>query len=418
MNGLKKTAMCMTMLAPVFVGFVVVAAPSSERCGSSVDANTIKKKDYEAARATPQPIDLWKIEGDRFRANKRTSAELRKMKTYGYPIELVCPMIQGAAKYVVEIKGVRGCGEMLTVEGEGNCFVFDEKALPPGRYQWAAAAYTKEGQCLGDVEVIEPVMVFRVTGSEPPVRTGKQALLDLRHSNGFIRGWGYYTYGQYMMKDLLERAGFEVYVNERDMLTAQMLKGIDLMIVNYYWTGWTDFRSYAESELSAIADFVSGGGSLLVAGCDKPGGGKMIQAGNRLVEQFGLRFMLLDSAKYPVKVENVDDLGVIAFDNPLLLQLPVAVEGRGYPLLAFEDTPVAAAVQYGNGRIIVAGVGMSFLDCYLGDCQSREPFHMLLFYDFIRYLTGVDWTMHCEEQSVRQVVQRCPSLRLREYGDT
>ncbi len=106
--------------------------------------------------------------------------------------------------------------------------------------------------------------------------TGEQALLDLRHSNGFTRGWGYYSCGRYMIKDLLERAGFEVYVNERDMLKARMLKGIDLVIVDYYRTGWTDFRSYAESEMSAIAGFVSGGGSLLVAGCHKPGGGQMI----------------------------------------------------------------------------------------------------------------------------------------------
>jgi hypothetical protein len=78
-------------------------------------------------------------------------------------------------------------------------------------------------------------------------------------------------------------------------------------------------------------------------------------------------------------------------------------------LLQFDDIPIVKAKQFGNGKVIVAGVGMSFLDCYLGDFEHREPLHLLMFYDFIKYLTGIEWQKSCEQKFVEMVMSRCQS---------
>lgn len=413
MNNLQKTAMWIMIVIQIFGGFPLVAARSNEPNVDAPDGREVK--DYEAAKTTPQPFHLWKVKEYGCGGNPRTAKELRKMITYGYPVELICPLIDGAAKYVAQIKGVRGCAELRSFESETNFFHLDESALLPGRYQWATSIYTEEGEWLGDVEVIEPVEIFCVTESTPPTRNGKQVLLDLRHTAGHIRGWGYYNHAQYMIKALLEEAGFQVYVNEKNLLTLERLDGIDLLVMNYYWVGWPGFQSYLKSELSAIREFVLQGSSLLVVGCDRSdGGGKMTEAGNQLVKEFGLNFVLLDPAKELRKAKVIDEQGIISFANPLSIQLPVGIDGEGHLLLALEDIPVAKAMEYGSGRLIVAGVGMSFLDCYLGDCEHREPFHLLLFYDFVRYLTDVDWSRYCGNEFVERVFYRCPSLRPRE----
>lgn len=413
MNSSKKNIMWIMLVFQIFGGFPFVAAQDNE---PNAEARQVREvKDYEAAKTIPQPIHLWKVKKFGCGGNPRTAKELRKMLTYSYPIELVCPLIDGAAKYVAQIKGVRGCGELLSFESETNFFHLDETALPPGRYQWAASVYTEEGQWLGDVEVIEPVEIFCVAKTTLPLQNGKQVLLDLKHTAGHIRGWGYYNHAHYMIKELLEEAGFQVHVNEKNLLTPEMLDGIDLIVMNYYWVGWPGFQSYLKSELSAIREFVLQGGSLLVVGCDRSdGGGKMTEAGNQLVKEFGLNFVLLDPAKELRKAKVIDEQGIISFANPLSIQLPVGIDGEGHLLLALEDIPVAKAMEYGSGRLIVSGVGMSFLDCYLGDCEHREPFHLLLFYDFVRYLTDVDWSRYCGNEFVERVFYRCPSLRPRE----
>ncbi len=412
MNIFKTTSMWITVIIQICVCFGFAAGQDDKP-----DANTSKSpvvRDYEAAKTIPQPIDLWKVKKFGCGGNPRTAKELKKMQTYGYSLELVCPLIDGAAKYVAQIKGVRGCGELRSFESETNFFHLDELSLPPGRYQWAASVYTEEGEWLGDVEVIEPVEIFCVAGSTPLTKNGKKVLLDLKHTAGHIRGWGYYNHAHYMIKELLEKAGFQVKVNEENLLTPEKLDGIDLLVMNYYWVGWPGFRAYLNSELSAVRKFVQNGGALLVAGCDRPdGGGKMVKAGNQFVSEFGLNFVLLDPANKPGKAKVVDNQGIISFANPLHIQLPVAVDGRGHPLLALEDIPVAKSIEYGKGRLVVAGVGMSFLDCYLGDCESREPFHLLLFYDFIRYLTDVDWISYCDKGFVDQIFNRSPNFRLR-----
>ena len=71
-----------------------------------------------------------------------------------------------------------------------------------------------------------------------------------------------------------------------------------------------------------------------------------------------------------------------------------------------EGVPIAKARQFGRGKVLVAGVGMSFLDCYLGDVERREPLHLLMFYDFIRYLTGIDWEQHCKVEFIELITSR------------
>jgi hypothetical protein len=56
--------------------------------------------------------------------------------------------------------------------------------------------------------------------------------------------------------------------------------------------------------------------------------------------------------------------------------------------------------------VIAAGVGMSFLDCYLADFKNRQPLHSIMFYDFIRYLTRIDWKESCKQEFIEKILSR------------
>ena len=98
---------------------------------------------------------------------------------------------------------------------------------------------------------------------------------------------------------------------------------------------------------------------------------------------------------------------IISFEKPIQVQLPLSVQdANATAILQFDDLPIVKAKQIGKGKVIVAGVGMSFLDCYLGDFESREPLHLIMFYDFIKYLTNIDWKKHCKQEFINTVLSR------------
>jgi hypothetical protein len=290
-----------------------------------------------------------------------------------------------------------------------NRLRLEKTDIVPGRYQWSVSVYDKHGNFMGDVETVNPVEIFAIEDPEPVAANGKKALIDLNHSAGHIRGWGYYNHAQYMTKELLENAGFDVEVNERDLLTTDSLKSVDLLICHYYWTGWPGFRPYLKSELSAVLGFVENGGSLLVIGCDREDGGNMSKAANELVKEFGLMFELDEISEQNGLAKPARDQNVISFDKPVQVQLPVSVQGEdAITLLQLDGLPIVKAKQFGRGKVIAAGVGMSFLDCYLGDFERREPLHLVMFSDFIKYLTDIDWKKSCKQDFVEIVLSRFP----------
>ncbi|MHC4166086.1 MAG: HEAT repeat domain-containing protein [Planctomycetota bacterium] len=371
-------------------------------------AGTPHRRDYVAALSVPQPLELWMTKRYGCGGNPRTQQKLRTDVKRRYPISLTWPLIRGASKYVVQIEGVRGSQPATSFESAKNCLHLGEPDIAPGRYRWSVSVYDNRGRLMGDIETIDPVEVFAIDGPEPFAANGKKVLIDLSHSAGHVRGWGYYNHAQYMTKELLEEAGFEVELNERDLLTAEKLESVDLLICNYYWTGWPDFRAYLKSEIIAVRDFVDRGGSLLLVGCDrKDGGNQMSAAGNELAGEFGLRFQLDEIGGQEHTALPDGEQNIISFGKPIPVQLPVGVEGdAGITLLRFGGVPIARADRFGDGKLVVAGTGMSFLDCYLGDFQNREPLHLILFYDIIRYLTGVDWKQNCRHEFVERVLSR------------
>jgi hypothetical protein len=370
-------------------------------------------RDYKAARNIPQPIEIWKAKEYGYGGSSRTQQNLYTDIKRQYPIQLTWPLIQQAGKYVIKIKGVRGSRPVKSFESITNNLRLDKADVVPGRYQWSVSVYDKLGHFMGDIETIDPIEIFAIEETESIAANGKKVLLDLNHSAGHVRGWGHYNHGQYMTKELLEKSGFKVQVNERDLLTAESLQSVDLLICHYYWAGWPGFRAYLKSELSAVRQFIENGGSLLVIGCDrKDGGGKMSEAANELIKEFDLMFDLVDISRQHglAKTASKQNIISISFKKPIPIQLPVGAHGKdAVTLLQFDDIPIVKAKQFGNGKVIVAGVGMSFLDCYLGDFEHREPLHLLMFYDFIKYLTGIEWQKSCEQKFVEMVMSRCQS---------
>lgn len=366
-------------------------------------------RDYEAALKVPQSIEVWKVKEYGCGGNPRTWDELQKDGEKEYPVTLKWPLIQGAHKYVVSLKGLRGSRPQKSLESQANSLCLTRADMEPGRYQWSVSVYDKGENFMGDIEPIEPVEIFAVKDPEPVEPNGKKVLIDLNHCAGHTKGWGFYNHSQYMTKELLENAGFEVEVNERDVLTQERLGAVDLLICNYYWAGWPGFRPYLESELSAVREYVEKGGSLLVVGCDRNDvGGKMYRAGNQLVNELGFSFELDEIEKDFGTADVTDDQNVITFTKPIAIQLALGVQGQdATTLLLFDGVPIAKAKQLGRGKVIIAGVGMSFLDCYLGDFEYREPLHLIMFYDLIRYLTDIDWEKNCKQEFVEAVLSRC-----------
>jgi beta-lactamase regulating signal transducer with metallopeptidase domain/TolA-binding protein len=370
-----------------------------------------QSRDYEAAQTVPQSTDRWRTQGYGGPGNPRTWQAFQRDGRRAYPVTFLWPLIQGAGKYVVHVKGLRGSRPTRSYEATTNSVRLERKDLEPGRYQWSVSVYDERGEYLADVETIDPVEVFAVADPRPVRLGAKRVLIDLNHSAGSIAGWGGDNHGQYMTKELLESIGCEVQVNSRDLLTAEKLRSTDLLICHYYWAGWPGFRPYLDSELAAVYQFVADGGSLLVVGCDRvDGGGKMTPAGNELVKGFGFLFKLDVHMAQDGWAGVLPSQSILSLDRRIQVQLPVSVEGAGsIPLLQFQGIPIAQAKEFGKGRIIVAGVGMSFLDCYLGDFEHREPVHVILFYDFIKYLAGVDWRQACDRELLQTILSRVRS---------
>lgn len=285
----------------------------------------------------------------------------------------------------------------------------EQTDIAPGRYQWSVSTYDKHGKFMRGLETIDPPEIFAIEDPEPVEANRKKVLIDLTHSGGHISGWGYYNHSQYMTKELLENAGFKVEVNKLNLLTMDRLESIDLLICHYYWTGWSGFQSYTKSELSAVRRFIERGGSLLIVGCDKKSdGGRMYKAGNELAREFGLLFNLDKITEESGEAVIPSEQKAISFSKPIPVQLPLSVQGEeGVTFLRFNGQSIVRAKNFGKGRVVIAGVGMSFLDSYLGDFGSREPLHLILFYDLIRYLTDIDWKNRCKPEFVKRILSRC-----------
>ena len=373
-------------------------------------------RDYEAAGNEPQPLDLWKIEVNEksilnASITSRTQQKLKEIEKEQYPILLSWPLIKDAYKYVVQLRGVRGSQPAKSFELKTNSMSLKETDIAPGRYQWSVSVYDEQGNFMGNIETINPVQVFAIEDLNPVTPNGKRCMIDLNHSAGQIDGWGIFNHSQYMIKELLENAGFEVEVNDRDLLTEEKLKSIDLLICNYYWVGWPYFRPFLESELSAVHKYIENGGSLLVIGCDrKDGGGNMYKAGNELVKEFDIKYELDGISKDIGLAPVSSNQSIISFNKSISIQLPLSVQDdNAATLLQFDSLPIVKAKQIGKGKVIIAGVGMSFLDCYLGDFESREPLHLIMFYDFIKYLTNIDWKKYCKQEFINTVLSRYQS---------
>jgi hypothetical protein len=405
-------------------GYRVVQSAEETRCGGvkegrvappAAAATEPKQRDDKAAQRIAQPIELWVVKKYGCGGNPRTWQAVQTDAKRKYPITLLWPLIQEASRYVVQVKGVRGCRPGVSYETQTNFLRLDRTDIAPGRYQWSVSVYGDHGEFLDGVETIDPVEIFAIEDPEPVKPNGRTVLIDLNHSAGHVRGWGFYNHSQYMTKELLEQAGFAVEVNTRDLLTAETLRSVDLLICHYYWTGWPGFRAYLPSELAAVREFVLDGGSLLVVGCDRQdGGGEMVEAANELVNEFGFSFELAEGAEQHRWAEIPAAQNIISFDARVQMQLPVRVRGEdAMTLVEFGGEPIVMASPCGKGKVIAAGVGMSFLDCYLGDFERREPLHLVMFYDFIKHLTGVDWRRTAKREFIDAVLSRTRSADTR-----
>lgn len=347
---------------------------------------------YDEAKIREQPFAQWELKGDPGQGTPRTWEVLMTDSARSYPVWLTWPKIQGAGKYIIHVEGVKQSQPAKTFQSRKNVLKIGREDLPPGRYEWTVTVQDKAGKTLGRVETIDPVSVFAIADPAPPRRNGQKVLLDLAHSQSIIHGWGRFNEAQSMMKELLEQAGFEVLANEREALTPDRLRSANLLIENFFWRGRAPFRPYDKSELNAVREFVSRGGSLLLVACDRRDtDGHMISFGNPLAQEFGfkLEYGPIDSVDNWAKL--VAGQKIISLTRPLPTRGAVAVTGAdGVSLMEVKGASIGRAKSFGKGKVIVAGVGTSFIDAGLGSLDESGGIQPTLFFDFVRYLTGIE----------------------------
>lgn len=121
-------------------------------------------------------------------------------------------------------------------------------------------------------------------------------------------------------------------------------------------------RSVSEAYQRQLERFVAGGGHLLVI--DSPDGAG--STANSLLWPFGL------SADYGVALDEQARLTVLGEQATVPCPAAVPIWG-GEPIAWVDDLPVAAQVEYQQGRVTALGVGMLFNDAAMGFHWLAEP---------------------------------------------
>lgn len=128
-------------------------APDTEPRGRSAPSGPTR--DYDAAPRTPQPLEIWLAKEWGCGGNPRTAEMLNSDENRPYPVTLTWPMIEGAARYAVQIEGVRGSRPAKRFGADRNTLTLTRDDLPPGRYKWSVKVHDAKGIYLGEIDVID-----------------------------------------------------------------------------------------------------------------------------------------------------------------------------------------------------------------------------------------------------------------------
>lgn len=187
----------------------------------------------------------------------------------------------------------------------------------------------------------------------------------------------YYNYLTFIQE--MGDYGYDVDVNER-LITYESLKNYDILML-------PDIElDFTESEISAVHQFVSEGGSLLVLGSYYP-----FVAGealNRLLTPYGIQF----KTSYAESIVNVEDLGITRLTSaditvtdidahPITAGVSSYTLGSGSPLVSspaqtiarYQNDPVLAIYEHpSGGRVAVFANELAFYYNLIDDLDNLQ----------------------------------------------
>ena len=294
--------------------------------------------------------------------------------------------VDNAYAYVLLIDEIRGKEGVCIKETQETQVRLAETDLDSGgNYLWHLEVLDAAGQTIGTTKggCGTPISTFAVqsdTAAAPP-GTDRRILLDFSHKESDIRGLGVYNFSQYTAYTLLQRNGFEVGTNADRKLWKDLLSGSDVLMLHCKYAG--PIIHFIPSEIEAITNYVAEGSNLFVLCWGSGGGVDHPDFYNPLLKEFDIELRPIPEPEFR-KAEN---LATVVFQdvNEIALQCPAEVIGKGYDVLGSAATGEDLLVKkrYGDGSVFVSGMGMAFMDSYMGGkdesaVNNRQAFANLM----------------------------------------
>ena len=292
-----------------------------------------------------------------------------------------------AYAYVLLIDEIRGKDAVYIKETKETQIQLEETDLDVnGNYLWHLEVLNNTGQTIATTKggCGTPISTFAVKSTETedlPV-TDRRTLLDFSHNESDIRGLGVYNFSQYTAYTLLQKNGFEVGTNADKKLWKDLLSGYDVLILHSKYAGPID--PFVPSEIEAISEYVANGGTLFVLCWGSGGGADGPDFYNPVLKDFGIELKPIPEPEFR-KAENLS--AEIFHDvNEIALQCPAEIVGKSYDVLGSAATGEHLLVKkrYGKGTVLVSGMGMAFMDSYMGRKDERAINNQQAFVNLIR----------------------------------
>lgn len=165
-------------------------------------------------------------------------------------------------------------------------------------------------------------------------------------------------------------------------LCKDLLAEYKTLILHSRYTGQGD--PFIPSEIDAIKNFVTEGGTLFVLCWGSGGGRDMHDFYNPLLKVFNIQLKPIADPDF----RTAENLSNEIFHNvdEIALQCPAEiVTSNGYDMLGSASTgePLLVRSSYGKGKIFVSGMGMAFLDSYMCGNSDRAVNNQAAFVDLI-----------------------------------
>ena len=283
--------------------------------------------------------------------------------------------VEGAHRYVLTIDEIRGkAGVCIKKTSETQVCLAETDFGGTGNYLWHLEILDASGRTIGATKggCGTPISTFTFqsdTTASVSSAQNRRILLDFSHNESDIRGLGVYNFSQYTAYTLLRENGFEVGTNADRKLWRDLLSGYELLMLHCKYAGPID--PFVPSEIAAITDYVTVGGSLFVLGWGSGGGVDHPDFYNPLLKEFGIQLKPIPDPEFR-KAENLA-ASVFGDVHEIALQCPAEIVGAGYDVLGSAATGESLLVKgrYGEGSVFVSGLGMAFMDSYMGGKSER-----------------------------------------------